>query len=235
MEKQFEATSSLLQHVIMPLESICGAKVDLFVSVSGNYGSELPHCTSLVKRLYSSFGGRVVAQETRPSSGQHIGMRLAIDLFKHSRNARSEYSLVVVARHDFIFKKPITLWQNASLTPVDFFSRFNFFSRCERRCPDNETRVAFCGPWGDDPPRCVSDLLYTMPDSLFDACDGAVGQEGCFNGSDSGSGHRACGVEVPRWIERTARVSSAESWGFLTDWRPRRDIRAEWSPLGHLV
>ena len=246
MDKQFEATSSLLQHVIMPLESSCGARVDLFVSVSGHLSSELEHCTSMVERLYSYFGERVVAQETRLSAGQDIGMRMALDLFKRRRGALSAYSLVIVARHDFIFRKPITLWQTTSLSPVNFFSRFNFFSRCERRCPENVSRESFCesakltspccGRGGDDPPNCVSDLLYTMPGGLFDAFDGAVGQEGCFNGTDSGSGHRACGFEVPRWIERTAPgVSSSDSWGFLTDWRPRQNVRKEWAPLGHLL
>jgi hypothetical protein len=218
-DEQYRATSSLLKHVVLPLETVCGARVDIFVSSSTKHADQLEKCAAMSHELYSMMGTRLVALDTCVSAGQDVSMRAALDLFKcRHRGSPSEYTLIVVARHDYIFSQSATQWEawrNASL------SRFNFISRCEHNSIHDL-----------DPPKCVSDLLHTMPGRFFGAFDHSVGKLGCFHGF-GGSGHRSCGFEIPKWIERTTHASSDETWGFLTGWLPKKNVQ-ELSPIGGL-
>lgn len=225
--KQERATASLLDHVVAPLETVCGARVEVIVSMCSDSFRHLTRCAEMGRDVYAVLGRRLVALEFCVSAGQGASVRMALDLFKR-RHAPMAYALIVVARHDYVYSQSIThwgAWENASL------ARFNFLSRCERRCAPNEVPATKdCGQFGDDPPRCVADFLYTMPGAFFGAFDRAVGKRNCFNGTEWDSGHRACGFLIPWWIDRTTNTSS-ESWGFLTDWRPAVRLR-EPSPIG---
>ena len=203
----------------------CDARVDLFASAAISSRSQLARCAPIAAKLYSALGGRVVAQEARLSDGQGAGMRMALDLFKRSVVAVSNYSLIVIVRHDFIFTTPISRWRGANL------ARFNFISRCERSCqhrgPDSQCCSHNISPADAESPNCVADHLHTMPGRFFDAFDSVAGQSnhGCFisarqHPNEHGNGHRTCGRLVPQQIEQRAHVNLSESWGFLTDWQP---------------
>ena len=146
------------------------------------------------------------------SAGQGASVRMALVLFKR-RHAPMAYALIVVARHDYVYSQSIThwgAWENASL------ARFNFLSRCERRCAPNEVPATKdCGQFGDDPPRCVADFLYTMPGAFFGAFDRAVGKEIVLTGR-VGQWAPGFGFLIPWWIDRTTSTSAIGDF----DWAP---------------
>lgn len=230
---QLAAASSLMRHVVEPLEAACdGVGVELYAAMCAPT-RVLSQCAPLHAMLRSALGRRVVAAQSCGSDGQHASLAEALSLFKqHKRHAASAYALILVARYDFVFTQPLTRWDGANL------SRFNFLSRCEPPRNASSPTVALpdslC-PTGSshDCEPCVNDLLLTMPGTLFDAfAEHAFGHPGCFAKCHAWCGPRSlaahedghrCTRPVMRAIDQRAGLPPAEALGVLTRWRPDAD------------
>lgn len=245
LEEQIEATQSLISNLIRPLESSpCGNSVKVFLSECS-----LRSGCPLVKRLHDLLGKKVVASQTQcESANQPRNMRIALELFKMhaedgvSRRFRASlpstsasvitaYDLIIITRHDVLWRSPITLWSHAN------FSTMSFLGGCEPRCAGCERISCSHCPdstspgsrFGGPPSRCVQDMLHMMPGRSFATFDTAVGSKGCFDGSNKGSGHKCL-----RAVESFLGESTTALVLPLDVWRPVRDVR-EPSPVSQFV
>lgn len=198
--KQLNMTRSLVHHVIEPLEAR-GATVYLSVTESSNGRV----CAAAMERLLREFGARRMDVFTHSSTGLPQTLRMALERFKQ-RAPRSpdKYSTVVLARHDVLWKMPLTQ-TNVSWTGL------NFVGRCEvgRGFPSNRSRYSLksgpapvvpkfeAGENGTSPSdawcgaalraytvgklrACIMDQIFVLAGLWFAAFDGEVGQGACF-------------------------------------------------------
>ena len=194
--KQLNMTRSLVHHVIEPLEAR-GATVYLSVTESSNGRV----CAAAMERLLREFGARRMDVFTHSSTGLPQTLRMALERFKQ-RAPRSpdKYSTVVLARHDVLWKMPLTQ-TNVSWTGL------NFVGRCEvgRGFPSNRSRYSLksgpapvvpkfeAGENGTSPSdawcgvalraytvgklrACIMDQIFVLAGLWFAAFDGEVGQ-----------------------------------------------------------
>jgi hypothetical protein len=175
------AWRSWLTQIVEPLEA-CGSRVDVFaVECSGGAAGRA------VREGLGMFGYRLARALTRcpaPSS-QGESVNVMLDFFE-AHAVPSEYSLVIVGRHDLVWTTPIDAWNEANL------SRFNMLGQCERLCyNESATRPdilkyqrewsdsysrdsAICNTHGGPPPICMQDFVQTMPGSQYRAFAGVV-------------------------------------------------------------
>ena len=223
--EQLNATSSLIDNVVLPLERPpCRNKVHVIVSEC----SHREGCP-LMKRVLDLLGRRVVGSRTRCSvANQPQSVRSALELLKTTAAARgglrvtASYDLVILTRHDVVWTKPIIAWHAN-------FSQLLFLGGCEPLCTDACTDSSVGSHYGGPPSRCVQDVLHVLPGRLFDAFDRVVGTAGtrCFDGANKGSGHGCF-----RALEARAGPT-----GFvlpLSEWRPRKSVR-ERNPVCHYI
>jgi hypothetical protein len=210
VKSQKQATYSLLKLLVQPLEER-GNKVDMFVTETS--GVQVP--CPLVAGLHAMYEGNrsrtAVFRTTVRMASQADSMRFALDFLKQRAHGRVEsvYDLVLIVRHDMVWTEAIDKWPS----PADF-SKFSFFSACEKR--------------SGDPENCVSDTLLLMPGSLFPAFDSVAGSEGskCFVASfRHGSGHECSGAVTK---------ATGQSPSLVTDYVPRGSVRRP-NPLGWLI
>jgi len=222
-DEQHEATQSLLDHIIKPLEQECHNTVDVVLTECS-----APHGCPRLQQVFQQLGGRVVANRTACTiRDQGEGYRAALSLFK-SRMRFASYEIVLVTRHDVVWSRPITQWRSTN------FSRVNFLGGCEPSCKDLNLGRPRCDekhegtPSGGPPSKCVQDVLHTVPRRSFRGFDMAIGRRGCFQGEGSKvSGHACFGV-------MEARTGPTGLVLPLDEWRPYKDVR-EPNPVCHLL
>lgn len=245
--EQLEATQSLLAHIIEPLEA-CANTVEIIATEC----SRRTGCP-LLAPLFASLGAhRFVTNLTACATpgGQPSSVRLTLDTFRAaalesstsgqlastatndtslmaSRAIAERYSLVLVTRHDLIFRAPITQWSGLNA------SRFNFFGGCEPRCAGCKNGCAHCPKpegkphigtrWGGGPETCVQDAVHAFPGTLFTIFDWYVARRhvGCFESVrvNKGTGHQCW-----RPISTALRGEVAFMLPYTT-WRPNFDVR----------
>merc|ERR1719210_2543468 len=97
---------------------------------------------------------------------------------------QSNFNLIIVTRHDLIWKQQIYMWPsltydeiiagscNSTHSPAIFQKGcFHFMGLCEPRPKQVLAR---------DPSQCVQDIIHMMPGFMFAAFQRAVGNKGCF-------------------------------------------------------
>ena len=165
--------------------------------------------------------------------------KLSVSRTAHYRR-QCIYSYIMMVRLDYTFTLPVIQWVDTE------WSRFNFLSKCERHC-GLDTPLGTCSDWGDDPPRCVNDILYTMarayfigfdlatskpPFTVCEIWDGVKQCNACFRGGH-GAGLNICynAIEVAiRMTSGNMPLKTRSSFiGFVAGWRPQINIReGEW-------
>jgi hypothetical protein len=99
-DEQHEATQSLLDHIIKPLEQECHNTVDVVLTECS-----APHGCPRLQQVFQQLGGRVVANRTACTiRDQGEGYRAALSLFK-SRMRFASYEIVLVTRHDVVWSR----------------------------------------------------------------------------------------------------------------------------------
>lgn len=254
MREQRLAWTSLLEHIVLPLEEACGSTVDVVATEC----TALHGCAAAEAGLRSIFGNttRLLAMQTHcHSESQGDSMRATLNLFKDRAARRvASYGMIFVTRHDQVWTRNITQW-HAVDAPIDY-SRLNFLARCMMRCGDvpsldvstDRTQCHFL--LGGPPSQCVLDSLHVMPGKLFRAFDEhIVGTAGCFSAVETfgrplsaiGSAQQQADPRRP-FTPSTAghlcyNVSASvlpEPPGFVSSWRPRHFAR-EPSPISRYV
>jgi hypothetical protein len=222
-QAQLEATQSLMENVVKPLEAN-GNSVDLYVIV---HEENCTHTQSLLDKL----GRRTRATKICNSDSQYKNMRTALDFFKeqvreqfHVSNIMERYSLIMIARHDLVWEMPI------SELPEVNYGNFNFFSMCEKRPFTTFARMKNDStPVFPKDPGCVNDIFHMMHASQFAAFDSAVGKETCFDQKDYNApfGGHGC-------YDSVASSIGEEQISFLSDWRPAVRVR-DHNPIVNLL
>eukprot|EP00930_Biecheleria_cincta_P027369 TRINITY_DN19238_c0_g1_i1.p1 TRINITY_DN19238_c0_g1~~TRINITY_DN19238_c0_g1_i1.p1 ORF type:complete len:383 (+),score=58.67 TRINITY_DN19238_c0_g1_i1:91-1239(+) len=142
------------------------------------------------------------------SVNQRSGLIAALNFFKQKTYNRQQYDLVLVVRHDLLWKQPIDEWQITG-----DYSELNFMSRCEPT-----TKV----------PNCVNDMVWTMPGSMFDGFEKSIGHRNCFQ-EEQCRRKGMCHGHGCKQVMMNLTHSKAES--YLTKWIPKRDLRERTNPL----
>jgi len=197
---QHEATDSFIRNIVEPLEH-SGNKVDLFI-LNGDTSCEA------FQSLIPKYGDRIVSVMEVETQNQGDNMRKTLNQFKDKVGSpdqiAKQYGVVMIVRHDTIWKMNVDSW------PTVDFNKFNFFSLCPKDVK------GFSG-------LCVNDIFYMMPAAWFNAFDAVVGTRGCFkNGASSrfteeqSSGH-GC------WPGIADKINE-EQMTFITDWVPGTGI-----------
>jgi len=223
-DEQQEATRSMMQHVVWPLQARQN-QVDIYATETSGIGAPCALAPTL-QSLYEEVppqglatGGRVRVAAFAPVerlAGQAESMRFAMDMFKNA-SAGAAYDLIMFVRHDMIWTLAIDAWP----PPVDF-AKFSFLSRCQKNQGGDVEEWAKLGR------SCVNDVLLLVPGGMFAAFDETVGAEGgkCFEaGFRHGAGHEC--------YEAVA-TATGEPPAFATDYVPRGSVRRP-SPLGWLI
>jgi hypothetical protein len=196
-QTQLDATESLVENVVKPLEGNDNS-VELFVTVGDK------NCTH-TQSLLDKFGGRLRATKIFSSLDQGSNMRETLNLFKEQvgkqfqvANVMDRYSLIIIARHDLLWEKPMNQWAGVN------YDAFNFFSMCEPKEPKE---------------HCVNDMVQMMRGSQFAAFDAAVGKEHCFRSGPLFAAGHGCYPHVAALLDKGEQIA------FLTDWRPEYRVR----------
>lgn len=243
---QLSVTESFVANVVEPFEQQCGATVELFAFPAATTRTDLDNCMSWLDLLSEKLGrDRLRLFQPCITTSQDDGVRQALRLFRRTADV-SVYSYIMMVRLDYTFTLPVIQWVDTD------WSRFNFLSKCERHC-GLDTPPGTCTKSGGDPPRCVNDMLHTMPGAYFSGFDLAISGPpliepliecyirdgvkecgGCFRGSDHGTGHHFCFSAIEVAIHITSGNATRDPIiGFVTAWRPQKSVR-EWSPIGHV-
>jgi len=194
--EQHEATDSFIRNIVEPLENN-GNKVDLFI-LNGD-----TKCKEAFQSLITKYGNRIVSVMEVDTRNQGDNMRKTLNQFKDKVGSPDEiakqYDVVMIVRHDTIWKTNIDSWPTAD------FNKFNFFSLCEAG-----------GRRGMD--HCVNDILHMMPAASFNEFDSVIGQPNCFPDFGHGYGH-GCWRYIADKIDERQMT-------FITDWVPADTIRS---------
>eukprot|EP00931_Biecheleriopsis_adriatica_P019770 TRINITY_DN13385_c0_g1_i7.p1 TRINITY_DN13385_c0_g1~~TRINITY_DN13385_c0_g1_i7.p1 ORF type:complete len:280 (+),score=42.46 TRINITY_DN13385_c0_g1_i7:129-968(+) len=149
--QQLEQAQSFVDYVLQPLEK-ANSTIDLFLT--------MPPCfmNAELKRVYGEhrikFAGEMRFTE------QSDGFQGSLDIFKRffETQAVDYYKLIVISRHDLLFKSAITELK------ADW-SLVNFLSRCEPTAPQ----------------MCVNDVIEVMPGTSFAKFTDQIGSKcGCW-------------------------------------------------------
>ena len=235
---QEHAWSTLLEHVVLPLEED-GGTVDIVATECTNAEG----CEIAEESLGRIFGSRMLGVKTNcTAANQGESMRATLTEFRSRALVPIlEYDLVLVTRHDLIWSRNITLWG------ADF-SRLNFLARCMMRCGEESSADVTpdrgaCHPiLGGSSEECVLDALHTLPGHTFSTFEKRIiGSDGCFSlvddfdprNSDPRKPH------TPSTAGHLCYNASAaflpETPGFiLNDWRPKHVTR-ELNPICSFV
>jgi hypothetical protein len=216
-QTQLDATESLLENVVKPLEANSNS-VEFFVTV----GDE--NCTH-TQSLLDKFGGRLRATKIFTSHDQGSNMRETLNLFKEQvgkqfqvSNVMDRYSLIIVARHDLMWEKPMSQWAGVN------YDAFNFFSQCQpkpnadpsKQGPGKELFVR-----GGPKENCVNDVAHMMHGSQFEAFDAAVGKECCFmfmpNGMEDHS-QKPGGGQLPANQVASLQAAGHGCYSHVAEW-----------------
>lgn len=198
---QVLAWQSLMDNIVIALERE-NTSVDMFIT--DHTGCKLFDAELAV------FSQRALNRNVRikklDAPTQTLNIRAALEWFKQEVGGlgaiQTDYSLVILTRHDLIWLKPFGSWPTANT------SNFNFLSKVGLDKPNGDFKV--------------SDIFHMMPGHAFPAFDWAVGEGYCFNpdfdASDSTNAGHACMCQMSQAIG-SAHIS------FVTPWRPPNNIR----------
>lgn len=151
---------------------------------------------------------RVFQQSSPKSISQRSGLVAALSFFKKKAKNRQRYDLILVLRHDLLWKMAIDEWN----VTADY-TKLNFMSKCE-----NGTKI----------PHCVNDMAWTMPGSMYDGFEDSIGRMDCFNQTqciNRGMCHgHACKVVM-------MNLTGSTNESFLTPWAPKWNLRERSNPI----
>jgi len=190
---QMRAAHSLMHFIVFPAERQ-NILVDIFVT-------DRKDCDMFADEVavYRQGAERSVTTKILKTSSQATNIRGALDWFKQEAGGidaiRDNYNLVIVTRHDLIWRSSFGSWPTAN------FSNFNFLSKGVVKEKEHIN--------GDFQ---VNDVFHMMPGRVFPAFDATVGTRHCFNPDDEGSGH-GCMCDMSNKV-RSDHIS------FVTPWRP---------------
>lgn len=200
--EQIQMAKSFVQFVLEPMESFSRKAVDLVVT--------MPRCGALNQALKKTYGEERIKRILEDDfQDQGTGYRASLDLFKNMRAdklaAATEYSLIIVTRHDMLFKKNI-------LSLHADWSKINFLGECEK---------TYSPPQG-----CLNDAIQTMPGTAFKAFDKAVCSAcGCLKGG--------CVMKHGHYCKPVMEAAGLEV-GLLTSWRPDSGLRDGTDPFSNI-
>lgn len=187
-QSQLDWTQTFMEKVVEPLEDR-GNELDIvFTDVPCDMNKEL------VKFLGTN---RVVKVAEFDSETQGDNMRQAMDVFSSTLDVKS-YDLVIIVRHDLVWRKPITDW-NVN------FQHFLFMAHCELGAGKNV-----------DGDYCVFDHFQFMPGELFETFHEVVSEQQCFIGLHGHDCYRPTKAAVQK---ANGTVS------LVTDWRPNSNVK----------
>lgn len=242
--KQFNATRSMLKHIIQPLE-LHGNRVDIFVQESPPVTKLPAECSKPPpfwenlfrqtpkppdpacvdrdstcrdqsnKELFELFLPRNVTMKRFLAGAQGDGMRKFMNFVIEAGGGVDR-----IGSYDLVIvTRHDIIWEQPIEAWSANFSKLNFASPCEREGP---CRCAH------SPRTCVHDMLHTMPGKSFAKFDREVGRDMCFCFKDCKQ--TAPGILfVPQsghgcW-DQMARVFGETNLGFASDWVPRFLLR----------
>jgi hypothetical protein len=178
IDTQLQATKSVIKFVLVPLLSMPGNRVDVFIARHGLCRHD-PKLMELYDEWSSEYKQRTFKYEASNTS-QHANMRSALDaVTQHLEDSGSTYKFLIVLRHDIQLERSILEW------PANF-EKLNFASTCGRF---GTWTAAECPGFLNCPPhtlqKCTNDMLMIVPRDHFLAFDKIVGnpQHVCFSSS----------------------------------------------------
>ena len=246
MSVQLNATLSLVQHVIAPLEAR-HLPVDIVLSSCGRQAAAHNPAVAHLHHVVELLGRHRLLASSAPSChnfNQGESVRRTIDLFvEHAMMpkglpksiGRAErllhipelYSLIMITRIDLVFKLSIVHWQHVN------FARFLFYAGCAR------APFARGVHGGSGPQECVEDQVHIMTGHHFRRWEPIVGPGaplyGCFFGFGPNlwptySGHPC--------YNATARAIGELPGFILTDpkkWPGVENLKTPKRPIMHLA
>jgi len=198
--KQHEATDSFIRNIVEPLEHN-GNKVDLFI-LNGDAS-----CEAFLS-LIPKYGNRIASVMEVETRNQGDNMRKTLNQFKHKvgnpdlDQIAKQYDVVMIVRHDMIWKMNVARW------PTVDFNKFNFFSECG---------VSGVQHTFD---HCVNDIFHMMPAASFNAFDAVIGTPHCFRGAEHLNAKEEFTNGHGCWRGIADKIGE-QQMTFITDWVPQ--------------
>eukprot|EP00930_Biecheleria_cincta_P072688 TRINITY_DN60046_c0_g1_i1.p1 TRINITY_DN60046_c0_g1~~TRINITY_DN60046_c0_g1_i1.p1 ORF type:complete len:578 (-),score=102.17 TRINITY_DN60046_c0_g1_i1:76-1809(-) len=154
---------------------------------------------------------RVFQQSSPRSISQRAGLIAALSFFKQKAKQWKHYDLILVIRHDLLWKQAIDEWN----VTADY-TKLNFMSKCEK---------------GTKIPHCVNDMAFTFPGSMYDGFENSIGRMDCFNQTqciNRGMCHGHGCKEV------MMNLTGTHDESYLTQWVPKSNLRERSNPIAIL-
>lgn len=153
-----------------------------------------------------------VFQENSPRSiSQRSGLIAALEFFKRKAKRRQQYDLILIVRHDLLWKMAIDEWDITA-----DYTMLNFMSKCEPK-----TKI----------PNCVNDMAWTLPGSMYDDFESSIGRDHCFNQTEC-INKGMCHGHGCKEVMMNSTGSTQES--YLTQWAPKWNLREKSNPIAEV-
>ena len=160
--------------------------------------------------------------------------------FNVTYQAADAYALVIMTRHDIIWRRPITQWRAFNASRFNLLGGCCINTPCCAVCPNSPNTVPLkhaqlmsglptphLHSVSSLPTTCVQDMFHGMPGASFNTFRGVVGKMGCFDGTVWTTGH-GCYKAVDERLGPTNFVIP------VTDWLPWGGTR-EPNPIASFV